>query len=198
MNPKTLDNVSRVFHIKYTRKEEDSSADVIVLSRSEPSDDQFSSDGDKDNDQDGPLVGDNPHNPIDLSSDNSLSLEVDEHINASNELANPRYAPEVSYEKKITSSDLEQSRLYLASKFAVYPKPSGDGSIWTITSPDSNVEKNVFFFHLLNSGGKHGEWKFGVGWSECCRIYNLKEGDSITFKLSSIANRQIELSIQRR
>ncbi|XLT09779.1 hypothetical protein HN51_055572, partial [Arachis hypogaea] len=198
MDPETLDNVSRVFQIKYTRMDEDSSADAIVLSGSEPSDDQFSSDGDEDNDQAGALVGDNPHNPIDLSSGSSLSLEVDEHINASNELADPRYAPEVSYEKKITASDLEQSRLYLASKFAVYLKPSGDGSIWTITGPDSNVEKNVFFFHLLNSGGRCGEWKFGVGWSECCRIYNLKEGDSITFKLSSIANRQIELSIQRR
>ncbi|QHO58287.1 uncharacterized protein DS421_3g89370 [Arachis hypogaea] len=189
MDPETLDNGSRVFHIKYTRMEEDSSTDVIVLSGSEPSDDQFSSDGDEDNDQDGPLVGDNPHNPIDLSSGSSLSLEVDEHINASNELADPRYAPEVSYEKKITASDLGQSRLYLASKFTVYLKPSEDSSIWTITGPDSNVEKNVFFFHLLNSGRRGTEWKFGVGWSECCRTYNLKEGDSITLKLSSIANR---------
>ncbi|XLU58264.1 hypothetical protein S245_052912, partial [Arachis hypogaea] len=135
MDPETPDNISRVFHIKYTRMDEDSSADVIVLSGSEPSDDQFSSD-------DGALVGDNPHNPIDLSSGSSLSLEVDEHINASNELADPRYAPEVSYKKKITASDLGQSRLYLASKFVVYLKSSGDGSIWTITGPDSNVEKN--------------------------------------------------------
>ncbi|XLU31737.1 hypothetical protein S245_067803, partial [Arachis hypogaea] len=111
MDPETLDNVSRVFHIKYTRMDEDSSADVIVLSGSEPSDDQFLSDGDEDNDQNGALIGDNPHNPIDLSSGSSLSLEVNEHINASNELADPRYAPEVSYEKKITASDLGQSRL---------------------------------------------------------------------------------------
>ncbi|QHN79360.1 uncharacterized protein DS421_19g669400 [Arachis hypogaea] len=198
MDPETLDNVSRVFHIKYIRMDEDSSADVIVLSGSEPSDDQFSSDGDEDNDQYGALVGDNPHNPIDLSSGSSLSLEVNEQSNATNELADPRYAQEVSYEKNITASDLGQSRLYLASKFAAYLKLSEDGSIWTITGPDSNVEKNVFFFHLLNSGGRRGEWKFGVGWSECCRIYNLKEGDIITLKLSSIANRQIELSIQRR
>ncbi|QHO07517.1 uncharacterized protein DS421_14g464380 [Arachis hypogaea] len=174
MDPETLDNVSRVFHIKYTRMDEDSSADVIVLSGSEPSDDQFSSDGDEDNDQDGALVGDNPHNPIDLSMN------------------------KVSYEKNITASDLGQSRLYLASKFTAYLKQSGEGSIWTITGPNSNVGKNVFFFHLLNSGGRRGEWKFGVGWSECCRIYNLKEGDIITLKPSSIANRQIELSIQRR
>ncbi|XLU75804.1 hypothetical protein S245_034857, partial [Arachis hypogaea] len=111
MDPETLDNVSRVFHIKYTRMEEDSSADVIVLSGSEPSDEQFSSDGDEDNDQDGSLVGDNPHNPINLSSGSSLSLEVDEHINVSNELPDPRYAPEVSYEKKITAWDVGQSRL---------------------------------------------------------------------------------------
>ncbi|XLU35798.1 hypothetical protein S245_071864, partial [Arachis hypogaea] len=97
MDPETLDNVSRVFHIKYTRMEE------------EPSD--FSSDDDEDNDQDGPLVGDNPHDPIDLSSGSSLSLEVDEQINASNDLADPRYALEVSYEKKITASDVGQSRL---------------------------------------------------------------------------------------
>ncbi|XP_025680522.1 uncharacterized protein [Arachis hypogaea] len=37
MDPETLDNVSRVFHIKYTRMEEEPS-DVIVLSGSEPSD----------------------------------------------------------------------------------------------------------------------------------------------------------------
>ncbi|XP_052112376.1 uncharacterized protein LOC110277478 [Arachis duranensis] len=154
MDPETLDNVSRVFHIKYTRMEEDSSADVIVLSGSEPSDEQFSSDGDEDNDQDGSLVGDNPHNPINLSSGSSLSLEVDEHINVSNELPDHRYAPEVSYEKKITAWDVGQSRLYLASKFAVYLKPSGDGSIWTIIGPDSNVEKNEFFFSVTEESRK--------------------------------------------
>ncbi|XLU43618.1 hypothetical protein S245_038432, partial [Arachis hypogaea] len=163
MDPETLDNVSRVFHIKYTRMDEDSSPDVIVLSGSEPSDDQFSSDGDEDNDQDGALVGDNLYNPIDLSSGSSLSLEVNEQSNAANKLVDHRYAPEVSYEKKITASDVGQSRLYLASKFTAYLKLSGDGSIWTITGPDSNVEKNVFFFHLLKSGGRGGEWKFGVG-----------------------------------
>ncbi|QHO02628.1 uncharacterized protein DS421_13g425410 [Arachis hypogaea] len=163
MDPVTLDNVSRVFHIKYTRIDEDSSADMIVLSGSEPSDDQFSSDGDENNDQDGTLVGDNSHNPIDLSSGSSLSLEVNEQSNATNELSDPRYASEVYYEKIITASDLGQSRLYLASKCAAYLKVFGDGSIWTITGPDSNVEKNVFFFHLLKSGGRCGEWKFGVG-----------------------------------
>ncbi|XP_057746655.1 uncharacterized protein LOC130965916 [Arachis stenosperma] len=197
MDPKTLDNVSRVFHIKYTRIDEESSANVMVLSGSEPSDDQFSSDGDENNDQDGTMVGDNPHNLIDLSSGISLSLEVNEQSNAANELVDPRYAPEASFEKIITASDVGQSRLYLASKFAANLKPSGDGSIWTITGPDSNVEKNVFFFHLLKSGGRGTEWKFGLGWSEGCRIYNLKEGDIISLKLSSIANRQIELSIQR-
>ncbi|KAL4330439.1 hypothetical protein AHAS_Ahas13G0400200 [Arachis hypogaea] len=111
MDPVTLDNVSRVFHIKYTRIDEDSSADMIVLSGSEPSDDQFSSDGDENNDQDGTLVGDNSHNPIDLSSGSSLSLEVNEQSNATNELSDPRYASEVYYEKIITASDLGQSRL---------------------------------------------------------------------------------------
>ncbi|QHO19261.1 uncharacterized protein DS421_11g327330 [Arachis hypogaea] len=196
MDPETLDNVSRVFHIKYTRIDKDSSADVMVLSESEPSDDQFSSDGDKNNDQDETLVGDNPHNPIDLSSGSTLSLEVNEQSNATNELSDHRYTPEVYYEKIITASDLGQSILYLALKFAAYLKLSRDCSIWTITGPDSNVEKNVFFFHLLKSGGRGREWKFGVGWNECCRVYNLKKGDIITLKLGSIANRQIELSIQ--
>ncbi|KAL4343487.1 hypothetical protein AHAS_Ahas11G0083300 [Arachis hypogaea] len=145
--PETLDNVSRVFHIKYTRIDEDSSPDVMVLSGSEPSDDEFSSDGDENNDQDGTLVGDNPHNPIDLSGGSTLLVEVHEQSNETNEFSDHRYTPEVYYEKIITASDLGQSRLYLASKFAAYLKQSGDGSIWTITSPRSNVEKNVFFFH---------------------------------------------------
>ncbi|XLU81443.1 hypothetical protein S245_004863, partial [Arachis hypogaea] len=119
MDPETLDNVSKVFHIKYTKIDEDSSADVMVLSGSKPSDDQFSSDGDENNDQDGTVVGNDLHNPIDLSSGSSLSLEVNEQSNSANELSDPRYAPGVSYEKIITASDLGQSRLYLASKFAV-------------------------------------------------------------------------------
>ncbi|XLS77556.1 hypothetical protein HN51_061781 [Arachis hypogaea] len=119
----------------------------MVLSGSEPSDDEFSSDGDENNDQDGTLVGDNPHNPIDLSGGSTLLVEVHEQSNETNEFSDHRYTPEVYYEKIITASDLGQSRLYLASKFAAYLKQSGDGSIWTITSPRSNVEKNVFFFH---------------------------------------------------
>ncbi|XLU95643.1 hypothetical protein S245_009995, partial [Arachis hypogaea] len=85
-----------VFYIKYTRIDEESSADVMVLSGSEPSDDQFSSDGDENNDQDGTLIGDNPYNLIDLS------MEAVYHW---------RYAPKVYYEKIITASDLSQSRL---------------------------------------------------------------------------------------
>ncbi|XLU98579.1 hypothetical protein S245_012919 [Arachis hypogaea] len=139
------------------RIDEDSLADVVVLYGSEPSDDQFSSDGDKNNDQDGTLVGDNPYNLRDLSTGNSLSLEVNEQSNATKKLFDHRYAPEVYYEKVITASNLGQSRLYLASKFAAYLKLSGDGSIWMITGPDSNIEKNVFFFHLLKSGGRGGE-----------------------------------------
>ncbi|QHN78330.1 uncharacterized protein DS421_19g660450 [Arachis hypogaea] len=90
MDPETLDNVSRVFHIKYTRIDEESSVDLMVLSGYEPSDDQFSSDGDENNDQDGTLVGDNPHNLIDLSSGSSLSLEVNKQSNAANELSDLR------------------------------------------------------------------------------------------------------------
>ncbi|QHO26711.1 uncharacterized protein DS421_7g201890 [Arachis hypogaea] len=163
MDPETLNNVSRVFHIKYTRIDEDSSPDVMVLSGSEPSDKEFSSDGDENNDQDGILVGDNLHNPIDLSGGSSLSMERNEQSNKTNELSDHRYTPEIYYEKTITSSDLGQSILYLSSKFDAYLILSGDGSIWTITGPCSNVENNAFFFHLLKSGGRGGEWKFGVG-----------------------------------
>ncbi|XLU93817.1 hypothetical protein S245_008169, partial [Arachis hypogaea] len=99
MDPETLDNVSRVFHIKYTRIDEDSSPDVMVY--------LFSSDGDENNDQDGTLIGDNPHNPIDLSGGSTLSMEVNEQSNETNEL----YTPEVYYQKTITASDLGQSRL---------------------------------------------------------------------------------------
>ncbi|XP_057745510.1 uncharacterized protein LOC130963404 [Arachis stenosperma] len=114
----------------------------MVLSGSEPSDDEFSSDGVENNDQDGTLVGNKPHNPIDFSGVSNLSMEGNEQSNETNELSDHRYTPEVYYEKTITASDLGQSRLYLASKFAAYLKLSGDGSIWTITGPRSNVEKN--------------------------------------------------------
>ncbi|XLU97622.1 hypothetical protein S245_011962, partial [Arachis hypogaea] len=86
---------------------------------------------------------------------------------------------------------------YLPWKFAAYLKLSGDGSVWKITSPPSNVGKNIFFFHLLKSGGRDGEWKFGVEWKECCKVYNLKEGNKITLKLDFLPNHQIELLIQR-
>ncbi|QHN87355.1 uncharacterized protein DS421_16g554370 [Arachis hypogaea] len=165
MDPETLDNVSRVFHIKYTRIDEGPSPDVMVLSGSEPSDDEFSSYGDENNAEDGTLEGDNPHNPIDLCGASTLSMEVNEQISV--------------------------------FEISSYLKLSRDGSIWMITGPHSNVEKNVFFFHLLKSRGRDGEWKFRVGWNECCRVYNLKDGDNITLKLDSLPNRQIELSIQR-
>ncbi|QHO53563.1 uncharacterized protein DS421_2g49060 [Arachis hypogaea] len=90
MDPETLDNVSRVFHIKYTSIEEDSSPDVMVLSGSEPSDDEFSSDGNKNNDQDGALVKDNPQNSIDLSGGSTLSMEDNEQSNEINELSDHR------------------------------------------------------------------------------------------------------------
>ncbi|KAL4371645.1 hypothetical protein S245_020502 [Arachis hypogaea] len=129
MDPETLDNVSKVFHIKYTRIDEDSSPDVMVLSGSESSDDEFSSDGDENNDQDGTLVRDNSQNMIDLSGRSTLSMEDNEQSNETNELSDHKYTPEVYYQKTITDSDLGQSRLYLASKFAAYLKLSGDGSI---------------------------------------------------------------------
>ncbi|KAL4274721.1 hypothetical protein AHAS_Ahas20G0035500 [Arachis hypogaea] len=111
MDPETLDNVSRVFHIKYTRIDEDSSPYVMVLSGSEPSDDEFSLDGDENNDEDGTLEGNNLHNPINLCGGSTLSMEVNEQSNETNELSDHGYTPEVYYQKTITASDLGQSRL---------------------------------------------------------------------------------------
>ncbi|QHO29742.1 uncharacterized protein DS421_8g227560 [Arachis hypogaea] len=71
----------------------------------------FSSDDDENNDQDGTLVGDNLHNPIDLSGGSTLSMERNEQSNETNELSDHRYTPEVYYEKTINASDLGQSRL---------------------------------------------------------------------------------------
>ncbi|KAL4329111.1 uncharacterized protein DS421_13g414840 [Arachis hypogaea] len=117
----------------------------------------FSSAGDENNDEDGTLEGDNLHNPIDLCGESTLSMEVNEQSNETNELSDHGYTSEIYYQKTITALDLGQSRLYLPSKFVAYLKLSGDGSIWTITGPRSNVEKNVFFFHLLKNGGRDGE-----------------------------------------
>ncbi|XLU81613.1 hypothetical protein S245_005033, partial [Arachis hypogaea] len=47
--------IEKIQTVMYTSIEEDSSPDVMVLSGSEPSDDEFSSDGNKNNDQDGAL-----------------------------------------------------------------------------------------------------------------------------------------------
>ncbi|QHO35210.1 uncharacterized protein DS421_9g273630 [Arachis hypogaea] len=160
MDLETLDNVSRVFHIKYTRIDEDSSLNVMVLSGSKPSNDECSSDGDENNDEDGTLDGDNPHNLIDLCGASTLSMEVNEQSNETNKLSDHGYTPDVYYQKIITDSNLGQSRLYLSSKFASYLKLSGDGSIWTINGPRSNVEKNVLFFHLLKSFKKR--WRMEV------------------------------------
>ncbi|QHO30900.1 uncharacterized protein DS421_8g236980 [Arachis hypogaea] len=114
----------------------------MVLFGSEPSDDEFSSDSDENNDEDGTLEGDNPHNLIDLYGGSTLSMEVNKQSNETNELSDHGYTPEVYYQKTIAALDLGQSRLYLSSKFAAYLKLSGDGLIWTITSPRSNIEKN--------------------------------------------------------
>ncbi|QHO30152.1 uncharacterized protein DS421_8g230890 [Arachis hypogaea] len=78
MDPETLDNIYRVFHLKYARNGEPSSPDVMVLSRTEPSDDEFSSDGNENDDEDETLEGDDPHNFIDLCSASNSSMEVSE------------------------------------------------------------------------------------------------------------------------
>ncbi|KAL4393681.1 hypothetical protein AHAS_Ahas02G0076300 [Arachis hypogaea] len=121
---------------------------MMVLSGSEPSDDEFSLEGDENDDEDDTLEGVDPHNPIDLYRASNSSMEVSKE--------------NAYYEKTITNSDLSQYRLYLPYNFAAYLKLSGDGSAWKITGPPFSVGKNIFFFHLLKSRGRDREWKFGV------------------------------------
>ncbi|XP_057733715.1 uncharacterized protein LOC130948857 [Arachis stenosperma] len=122
-----LNNIYRVFRIKYNKNDEPSSPDVMVLSGSEPFDDEFSSDGDENDDENDTLEGDDPHNPIYLSRATNSSTKVSEKSNETTELSDNGYTPNAYYQKTIINSG-----------------------------------KNIFFFHLLRSGGRDGEWKFGV------------------------------------
>ncbi|XP_016175949.1 uncharacterized protein LOC107618406 isoform X2 [Arachis ipaensis] len=97
MDQETLNNIYRVFHIKYNKNGEPSSPDVIVLSGSESSDDEFSSDGDENDDEDDTLEGDDPHNPIYLSRATNSSTEVIEESNETTESSDNGYTPDAYY-----------------------------------------------------------------------------------------------------
>ncbi|XLU29997.1 hypothetical protein S245_066063, partial [Arachis hypogaea] len=71
------------------------------------SDFAFSMTRHENNDEDGTLEGDNP---IDLCGKSTLSMEVHEQSNETNEFSDNGYTLEVYYQKTITS-DLGQSRL---------------------------------------------------------------------------------------
>ncbi|KAL4337640.1 hypothetical protein AHAS_Ahas12G0130400 [Arachis hypogaea] len=82
IDQETFDNIYRVFHIKYNKNGDPSSPDVMVLSGSKPSDDEFSSDDDENDTMERADL----HNPIDLSRASHSSVEVSEESNETREL----------------------------------------------------------------------------------------------------------------
>ncbi|XLU97902.1 hypothetical protein S245_012242 [Arachis hypogaea] len=143
------------------------------------------------------MEGNNPNNPIIMSDETNSIIELSEDSSEREEIAEHRYNPEVSYRKRLTSTDVTGSRLYLGASFAAHFTQFGHGSIWQITGPSSSGDNNVFFFYLLKSQGRNTEWRFGVDWAKCCQTYNLKKNDTIILKMDSLQNRRIDLTIQR-
>ncbi|QHN92809.1 uncharacterized protein DS421_17g587130 [Arachis hypogaea] len=181
-NQNTLNNVKRAFHLDYNINSESSSPDVMILSRSEPSELQDSSD----EDEDSTMEGNNPNNPIIMCVESNSIIELSKDSSEREEIPNNRYNPQVSYRKTLTHTDVTGSRLYLGASFAADLTLFGHGSIWQIAGLSSSEGNNVFFFHLLKSQGRNTECKFGVDWAECCQTYNLKENDTIILKMDSL------------
>ncbi|QHN82570.1 uncharacterized protein DS421_20g697020 [Arachis hypogaea] len=120
----------------------------MILSGSEPSELQDSSD----EDEDSTMEGNNPNNPIIMSNETNSIIELSEDSFEREEIVDHRYNPEVSYRKRLTSTDVTGSRLYLGASFAAHLTLFGHGSIWQIAGPSSSGDNNVFFFYLLKNG----------------------------------------------
>ncbi|XLU48577.1 hypothetical protein S245_043391, partial [Arachis hypogaea] len=95
------------FHLDYSSNNESSSPDVMILFGSKPSELQDSSD----KDEVSTMEGNNPNNPIIMSDETNSIIELSEDISEREEIAYLRYNPEVSYRKRLTSTDVTGSRL---------------------------------------------------------------------------------------
>ncbi|QHO19357.1 uncharacterized protein DS421_11g328170 [Arachis hypogaea] len=137
----------------YSNNSDASSPDVMILSRSEPSGLQESSD----EDEDSTMEGNNPNNPIIMCDESNSTIELSKDNSEREEIPDNRYNPQVSYRKAMTRTDVTGSILYLGASFAAHLTPYEHGSIWQIVSPSSSGGNNVFFFHLLKSQGRNIE-----------------------------------------
>ncbi|XLU34676.1 hypothetical protein S245_070742, partial [Arachis hypogaea] len=107
LDQNTLNKVKRAFHLDYSSNNDSSSPDVMILSGSEPSELQDSSD----EDEDSTMEGNNPNNPIIMSNETNSIIELSEDSFEREEIVDHRYNPEVSYRKRLTSTDVTGSRL---------------------------------------------------------------------------------------
>ncbi|XLU96187.1 hypothetical protein S245_010539, partial [Arachis hypogaea] len=138
LDQNTLNNIKRAFHLDYSSNNDSSSPDVMILSGSKSSELQDSSD----EDEDSTMEDNNPNNPIIMSDETNSIIKLSEDSSKREEIADHRYSPEVSYRKRLTSTDVTGSRLYLGASFAAHFTPFGHGSIWQIAGPSFSGDNN--------------------------------------------------------
>ncbi|QHO57255.1 uncharacterized protein DS421_3g80680 [Arachis hypogaea] len=100
----------------------------MILSGSEPSEFQDSSN----EDEDSTMEDNNPNNPIIMSDESNSIIELSEDSFEREEIVDNRYNSQVSYRKRLTRTDVTGSRLYLGASFAAHLTLFGHGSIWQI------------------------------------------------------------------
>ncbi|XLU33690.1 hypothetical protein S245_069756 [Arachis hypogaea] len=83
MDQNTLDNIERVFHLKYSNNSEASSSDVVVLSGFEPSDLELSSDENEDT----TMEGVDPNNLIHMFAASDSSVDLSEQSDEIKEMS---------------------------------------------------------------------------------------------------------------